>query len=256
VIAFLRKSRDGETVVVVCNLTPVPRQKYRIGVPEGGFYVERMNTDAEIYGGSNMGNAGGVEAEETEAQGRPWSLLLTLPPLSTLILQPEETITPIIEESDTMFAPVGFETTAEVETPPETEIEPQAHEVPPETKLGEPVPPPALPQRPAAPKPDAEPKEPKPETAAQAVPAPEPGVEPVPPAETEPLPKDQKAEDEKTKQEAEKPKGKGTAAKDAGAKTETGKEDTTARSGKAGTTGRDSTSSTSRRGRKSDEAKD
>jgi 1,4-alpha-glucan branching enzyme len=73
--------------VVVCNFTPVPRHGYRIGVPLPGWYRERVNTDAAIYGGSNLGNGGGVSAENLPSHGRPHSLSLVLPPLSTLVLE-------------------------------------------------------------------------------------------------------------------------------------------------------------------------
>lgn len=91
VIAYIRKSDDSETppVLIVCNFTPVVRESYRIGIPEGGFWVEILNTDAELYGGSNVGNSGGRMAEEIESQARPYSLDLTLPPLATVILAPE-----------------------------------------------------------------------------------------------------------------------------------------------------------------------
>jgi 1,4-alpha-glucan branching enzyme len=88
-VAFMRRARNPEDfVVVVCNFTPVVRQPYRIGVPRAGFYRELLNTDAALYGGSNVGNAGGVHAEEVPAHGHPVSLSLTLPPLATLILKP------------------------------------------------------------------------------------------------------------------------------------------------------------------------
>ena len=85
VISFLRKARDpNNQVVCVCNFTPVPRYGYRIGVPSLGHYRELLNSDAEIYGGSNIGNGGGVMAEPISAHGFPSSILLTLPPLSVL----------------------------------------------------------------------------------------------------------------------------------------------------------------------------
>ena len=60
-IAFLRRARDpNDSVVVVCNFTPVIRENYRVGVPSGGYYREILNTDSEIYGGSNVGNHGGA----------------------------------------------------------------------------------------------------------------------------------------------------------------------------------------------------
>ena len=90
VVAFLRRARDPEDFVVfVCNFTPVVRHGYRIGVPRDGFYRELFNTDAAIYGGSNVGNAGRVLAEAVSRHGQKHSVSLTLPPLSTLVLQPE-----------------------------------------------------------------------------------------------------------------------------------------------------------------------
>jgi 1,4-alpha-glucan branching enzyme len=90
VVSFLRRARDpGDCVVFVCNFTPVVRHGYRIGVPRDGFYRELFNTDAAIYGGSNVGNAGRVLAEAVSRHGHKHSVSLTLPPLSTLMLQPE-----------------------------------------------------------------------------------------------------------------------------------------------------------------------
>ncbi len=86
VIAWARKGREsGEVAVVVSNFTPVPRHGYRIGVPEGGFYREAINSDAERYGGSNVGNLGGLHAEPVESHGQPYSVVLTAPPLATTI---------------------------------------------------------------------------------------------------------------------------------------------------------------------------
>jgi 1,4-alpha-glucan branching enzyme len=70
-------------------MTPVPRPGYRVGVPRPGFYREILNSDAAIYGGSNMGNAGGVASEPLPMHGRPQSVLLTLPPLSAVVLKPD-----------------------------------------------------------------------------------------------------------------------------------------------------------------------
>jgi 1,4-alpha-glucan branching enzyme len=78
-------------VAVVCNFTPVPRRDYRIGVPSGGVWVEALNSDASIYGGSGMGNLGRIEASPHGMHGRPCSLGLTLPPLSVLVLRREGT---------------------------------------------------------------------------------------------------------------------------------------------------------------------
>jgi 1,4-alpha-glucan branching enzyme len=91
VLSFLRRGGGGEDdiAVVVCNFTPVVREGYRVGVPCGGAYAERLNTDAAYYGGSNLGNCGRVESEPVPAHGRPHSLNIVLPPLATLVLTPE-----------------------------------------------------------------------------------------------------------------------------------------------------------------------
>jgi len=89
-ISLLRKSKSAsETIVAVANFTPVPRVAYRLGVPSGGFWRELLNSDAAEYGGSGMGNLGGVQAEAVPAHGRPYSLSLTLPPLAVLFLRAE-----------------------------------------------------------------------------------------------------------------------------------------------------------------------
>jgi 1,4-alpha-glucan branching enzyme len=90
IVSFLRRARDPEDfLVVVSNFTPVVRQGYRIGVPRGGFYRELLNTDSEIYGGTNVGNAGGVMAEAIPYHGQPYSVQVTAPPLAALVLRPE-----------------------------------------------------------------------------------------------------------------------------------------------------------------------
>jgi 1,4-alpha-glucan branching enzyme len=90
VIAFLRKSpTTGGSVVCVYNLTPVPRHDYRIGVPESGWYRELLNTDADCYGGSDVGNGGGISSSSLASHHFPHSLLLTLPPLAALFLKRE-----------------------------------------------------------------------------------------------------------------------------------------------------------------------
>jgi 1,4-alpha-glucan branching enzyme len=81
---------EDAPVVVVCNFTPVVREGFRIGVPKSGRWVERINSDSAAYGGSNVGNLGGVKAEEKPSHGRPFSIELTLPPLATLILEHTE----------------------------------------------------------------------------------------------------------------------------------------------------------------------
>jgi 1,4-alpha-glucan branching enzyme len=88
-MSFLRKGRSShDTILVAGNFTPVPRIGYRLGVPVGGFWKELLNTDAKEYGGSGMGNMGGVQAEALPSHGRPYSLNLTLPPLSVVFLKP------------------------------------------------------------------------------------------------------------------------------------------------------------------------
>ena len=88
IISFLRKSKGANNLLlIVCNLTPVPRYNYKIGVPRRGFWKETLNSDAQTYGGSGHGNFGAVEATPVAAQGRDLSVSLTLPPLSILFFK-------------------------------------------------------------------------------------------------------------------------------------------------------------------------
>jgi 1,4-alpha-glucan branching enzyme len=88
-LAYLRKgSSPDDIVLVLCNFTPVPRDNYHIGVPRGGLWRERLNSDAREYGGSGIGNFGAVEAAPLPSHGRSHSLTLRLPPLATLYLTP------------------------------------------------------------------------------------------------------------------------------------------------------------------------
>ena len=88
IISFIRKDRaTKEIVLVVCNLTPMYRPGYRVGVPAGGYWKEALNSDASEYGGSGKGNMGGVEAERIQAHRREYSVNITLPPLSTLLFK-------------------------------------------------------------------------------------------------------------------------------------------------------------------------
>jgi 1,4-alpha-glucan branching enzyme len=90
VVSLIRRARDPhDLTVMVLNFTPVVRRAYRVGVPEAGRYREILNTDADIYGGSNVGNMGGVEAEDAPSHGHPHSLSLVLPPLACAIFKPE-----------------------------------------------------------------------------------------------------------------------------------------------------------------------
>ncbi|HMA13792.1 MAG TPA: alpha amylase C-terminal domain-containing protein, partial [Kiloniellaceae bacterium] len=90
VIAYLRLGGAGTApVLVVVNFTPEVRRHYRLGVPEGGRWREILNTDSEIYGGSNVGNGGGVTAAGEGLHGQPNSVELTLPPLAALFLTPD-----------------------------------------------------------------------------------------------------------------------------------------------------------------------
>jgi 1,4-alpha-glucan branching enzyme len=92
VLSYIRKD-ETSFLVVILNLTPIPRIDYRIGVPEGGTYIELLNSDSAYYGGSNMGNVA-LQAEAREWMGRLYSIRLTLPPLAGLVLtlKPEPVI--------------------------------------------------------------------------------------------------------------------------------------------------------------------
>jgi 1,4-alpha-glucan branching enzyme len=91
VYSFMRKGRGPrEILLAVFNCTPVPRYDYRVGVPFAGRWTELLNSDSEVFGGSGLGNLGGVEAERWAAHGRDASVRLTLPPLSALYFVPAE----------------------------------------------------------------------------------------------------------------------------------------------------------------------
>jgi 1,4-alpha-glucan branching enzyme len=85
IISFLRRAADPEDFLLfACNFTPVPREGYRLGVPAAGYYREVFNSDSELFGGSNMGNAGGVNARPIPCHGRHDSIQITLPPLAVV----------------------------------------------------------------------------------------------------------------------------------------------------------------------------
>jgi len=86
-LSFMRRARDGSSVVVVLNFTPVPRYSYRIGLPSGGLWREIFNSDSAYYSGSNVGNFA-VEADALPWMGFPYSAAVTLPPLAGIILEP------------------------------------------------------------------------------------------------------------------------------------------------------------------------
>ena len=88
IFAWLRRGIDGAApVLVISNFTPIERQNRRIGVPEAGFWAERLNSDSAYYGGSGIGNMGGKASEKIAASGRAHSISVTLPPLSTLFFE-------------------------------------------------------------------------------------------------------------------------------------------------------------------------
>lgn len=87
IFSFVRRDDSGELLLCIGNFTPVPRSGYRVGVPEGGFWREVLNSDSSRYGGGNWGNMGGARAEAALIHGREMSLSLTLPALSFLVLE-------------------------------------------------------------------------------------------------------------------------------------------------------------------------
>jgi 1,4-alpha-glucan branching enzyme len=87
-LSFLRFSSEGSPLLVVCNFTPVIRHNVSAGVPSDGFWDELLNSDASEYGGSGVGNLGGVASHPLPNNSMPHSLTLTVPPLACLFLQP------------------------------------------------------------------------------------------------------------------------------------------------------------------------
>jgi 1,4-alpha-glucan branching enzyme len=87
IISYIRRARNGSFVIIVLNFTPVLREGYRIGVPQAGHYHEVFNSDAECYGGSNQGNGAGLNSENLHWMNQGHSLLMTIPPLSGVILE-------------------------------------------------------------------------------------------------------------------------------------------------------------------------
>jgi 1,4-alpha-glucan branching enzyme len=90
VVAFARSSAGGERdLVCVANLSPIPREGYRVGLPRSGRWIEALNTDSRHYGGGDVGNGGSVEAEPIGWHDQQFSAELTLPPLGVVWLRPE-----------------------------------------------------------------------------------------------------------------------------------------------------------------------
>ena len=90
VVSFIRKGRDWRDMLIfVCNFTPAAHENYRIGAPFYTYYEEVFNSDREEYGGSNVVNAGRIHSEEIPFHYRPYSLILRIPPLATIVLRPE-----------------------------------------------------------------------------------------------------------------------------------------------------------------------
>jgi len=90
IISFLRKGKDWhDSLIFVCNFTPVPQEDYRIGAPFDTVYDEIFNSDWDKYGGSNVGNFGEIKAEKEPMHNKPYSIRLRIPPLATIVLKPK-----------------------------------------------------------------------------------------------------------------------------------------------------------------------
>ncbi|HSD40224.1 MAG TPA: 1,4-alpha-glucan branching protein GlgB [Rhodocyclaceae bacterium] len=88
VISFIRHGKNGQMMLIICNFTPAPRENYRVGVPRAGVYAERLNTDSTYYAGSNIGTPyGHANSQDIPWHDKPHSLLLTVPPLATLMFE-------------------------------------------------------------------------------------------------------------------------------------------------------------------------
>ena len=95
-VSFVRRAkRRDDYLVFVCNFTPQPHMTYRLGFPEAGVHQEIFNSDAEIFGGSNMGNGGAVNARPEPSHGRPGSAEIVIPPLGTVVFKPARPLPPL-----------------------------------------------------------------------------------------------------------------------------------------------------------------
>ena len=120
VFSYLRFADDPlDFLVIVCNFTPIPREGYGVGVPQAGRYLELMNSDSSLYGGSNVGNGGSVDSLEIPSHGYPQQVRLTLPPLGILILKWERPAKTEMEvEPEALEEPIETETRLEDEHEP------------------------------------------------------------------------------------------------------------------------------------------
>lgn len=106
IVSFMRKDKSERKILIfICNFTPVARTNYRVGVPYSGFYNEIFNSDSSMYWGTNIGNSGGVWADEIEFHHRPHTINIRIPPLGVIVfkfeLPPPEVIEPeLVEEKD------------------------------------------------------------------------------------------------------------------------------------------------------------
>jgi 1,4-alpha-glucan branching enzyme len=92
VLSYLRRGKSTATeIMTICNFTPLPRTGYRVGVPRDGYWQEILNSDADDYGGSGLGNKGGLQTENIPYHGQPFSLNITLPPLAAVIFKSPRT---------------------------------------------------------------------------------------------------------------------------------------------------------------------
>jgi 1,4-alpha-glucan branching enzyme len=96
VVSFVRRAKRPEDYLVfLCNFTPTPHLSYRIGLPETGLHREILNSDAEVFGGSNLGNGGSVYGEPIPSHGKPASATVVLPPLGVVVLKPARPLPPL-----------------------------------------------------------------------------------------------------------------------------------------------------------------
>ncbi|MCI0619168.1 alpha amylase C-terminal domain-containing protein, partial [bacterium] len=88
IVSFVRYGKAQDSAVLfACNFTPVPRYEYRIGVPWEGYWEEILNSDGRVYGGSGIGNFGGLKSDPVEQHGRASSIQITLPPLAVVVFR-------------------------------------------------------------------------------------------------------------------------------------------------------------------------